>query len=122
MSRLVHVLPRAERELEQAFRWYEAQRSGLGLELPLAFDATIESLRRQPERHEVVALQTRKALLRRFPYLVLYAIENDRILVTAVFHGHQDPQRWSDRVRDRATIPESRGESQILTRLQAANI
>ncbi len=102
MRRPVHLLLDAERELEDAFWWYERQRSGLGLEFLLAFDAVVESLRRLPEGHEIVALKTRKALLRRFPYLVLYAVEADRILITAVFHGRRDPVRWSDRVRESA--------------------
>ncbi len=102
VRRPVHLLPEAERELEDAFRWYERQRKGLGLEFLLAFDAVVENLRRLPEGHELVALRTRKVLLRRFPYLVLYAVEADRILVTAVFHGRRDPRRRSDRVREAA--------------------
>ena len=98
----MHLLPEAERELEDAFWWYERQRSGLGLEFLLAFDAAVESLRRLPEGHELVALKTCKALLRRFPYLVLYAVEADRVLITAVFHGRRDPRRWTDRVREGA--------------------
>ena len=38
----------------------------------------------------------------RFPYLVLYVLEDQHIFVTAVFHGHRDPRRWSDRVREGA--------------------
>lgn len=102
MRRPVHLLPEAEQELEDAFWWYERQRSGLGLEFLLSFDAAVESLRRLPEGHELVALRTRKALLRRFPYLVLYAVEVERVLITAVFHGRRDPRRWTDRVRERA--------------------
>jgi plasmid stabilization system protein ParE len=102
MRRQVHLLPEAERELEDAFWWYERQRSGLGLEFLLAFDAAVEGLRRLPEGHEIVARRTRKALLRRFPYLVLYVVEAERVLVTAVFHGRRDPSRWSDRVREGA--------------------
>lgn len=102
MNRRVDLLPVAQREVEEAFRWYEAQRPGLGYDFLLAMDATIERLRRLPEGNEVVALRTRRALLRRFPYLVLYALEADRIVVTAVFHGRRDPIRWSDRVREQA--------------------
>ncbi len=102
VRRPVQLLPEAERELEDAFWWYERQRSGLGLEFLLAFDAAVEGLRRLPEGHELVALKTRKALLRRFPYLVLYAVEAERVLITAVFHGRRDPRRWTDRVREGA--------------------
>ena len=107
MTRSVQLLPEAEREVEQAFWWYERQRTGLGFEFLLAFDATVGSLRRLPEGHEIVALRTRKALLRRFPYLVLYALEEKRIVVTAVFHAHRDPRRWSDRVRERVIPSET---------------
>ncbi len=107
MKRSVVLLPEAEREVEQAFWWYERQQTGLGLEFLLAFDDAVESLRRLPEAHEIVALRTRKALLRRFPYLVLYALEEKRIVVTAVFHAHRDPRRWSDRVRERAILSET---------------
>lgn len=100
MKRSVHLLVEAFREVEEAFWWYERQRRGLGLEFLLAFDAAIEGLQRLPEGHELVALRTRKVLLRRFPYLVLYALEQDRILITAVFHGRRHPRRWADRVRE----------------------
>ena len=100
MSRVIRLLPEAEQEVYEAFRWYERQRPGLGFDFLLALDAVLERLRRLPEGHEIVALRTRKALLRRFPYLVLYALEENRILVTAVFHGRRDPRRWTDRVRE----------------------
>ena len=80
MTRPVHFLPEAERELVDAFAWYERQRRGLGLEFLLAFDAAIEKLRRIPDGHELVASRTRKALLRRFPYLVLYVVEAERVV------------------------------------------
>jgi plasmid stabilization system protein ParE len=102
MNRSFQLLPEAVREVEEAFWWYEGQRHGLGLEFLLAFDAAVEALRRLPESHEIVASRTRKTLLRRLPYLVLYALEKEQILITAVFHGRRDPRRWSDRGREDA--------------------
>lgn len=98
----LRLLPQAERELESAFHWYERQRFGLGFEFLLAFEAAMESVRRHPESREVVALRTRRVLLRRFPYFALYAMDTEGILVTAVFHSHRDPRRWADRVREGA--------------------
>ena len=109
MKRIVHLLPEAEGEIEEACWWYERQRKGLGFELLLAIDATVEGLRRLPEGHELVALRTRRALLRRFPYFVLYALEGDRIVITAVFHARRDPRGWSDRVRE-AALPSLQDE------------
>ena len=104
MRRRVLFLAEAELEVIEAFQWYERQRTGLGLEFLLALEAALERLRRAPEGHELVALRTRKVLVRRFPHLVLYAVEDDSIVVTAVFHGRRNPRRWSDRVRESAAL------------------
>jgi plasmid stabilization system protein ParE len=101
VKREARLLLVAARDLEDAFWWYERQRKGLGDEFLLAFEATVESLQRLPESHEVVVLNTRKATLRRFPYVVLYALDDGRIIVTAVLHAHRDPRSWSDRVREK---------------------
>ena len=100
MRRVLRLLPEAELELEETFLWYERQRSGLGLEFLLSFDAAVENIRRFPESRELVALETRRTLLRRFPYFVLYTFNEHEVLVTSVFHSHRNPRSWSDRVRE----------------------
>ena len=96
----VEFLPEAEQDVEEAFWWYERQRAGLGLEFLLALDAAVSGVLRLPDGHALVARRTRKMLLRRFPFLLLYVLEERRILVTAVFHGRRNPRSWSDRVRE----------------------
>ncbi len=39
----------------------------------------------------------RRALVRRFPYEVLYEIEEDEIVVYAVYHCARDPKGWKRR-------------------------
>jgi toxin ParE1/3/4 len=97
----VEFRPEAEREVEDAFWWYERQRQGLGFEFLLALEAALGGLRRLPESHESVGSSTRRVLMRRFPFFLLYVIEGRRILVTAAFHGHRNPRSWSGRVRER---------------------
>ena len=46
---------------------------------------------RFPESHPVRHRQFRRALLRRFPYGVFYAVEADEIVILAVLHLAQDP-------------------------------
>lgn len=100
MSRPVSLGAEAERELDEACRWYDSQRPGLGFEFLISFDATVESVRRHPESREIVALRTRRALLRRFPYFILYTFDGRRLFITAVFHTHRDPRGWAGRVRE----------------------
>jgi plasmid stabilization system protein ParE len=38
--------------------------------------------------------QTRKAVLRKFPYSIFYLVEGDAIIVLACFHGKRNPIDW----------------------------
>ena len=42
--------------------------------------------------------ETRRCLLSRFPYMVIYAPLPDELLVIAVGHQHRRPEYWRDRL------------------------
>ena len=60
--------PAAAADVEDAYRWYENQRTGLGDEFLAAVGSFAESLAAYPERFPIVYRQTRRANLQRFPY------------------------------------------------------
>lgn len=41
-----------------------------------------------------MVLDTRQALVRRFPYRVLYRLLGEEIVVVACFHARRDPSNW----------------------------
>lgn len=88
----------AEAEVAEAFDWYEHRVPGLGSHFLAALDAAVESILSNPFQHPVLYRNTRRTLLRRFPYQVLFLVEEDTITVMAVLHGARDPQRWQDRI------------------------
>ncbi|MBW4667483.1 MAG: type II toxin-antitoxin system RelE/ParE family toxin [Cyanomargarita calcarea GSE-NOS-MK-12-04C] len=61
-------------------------------------DAYILSIRRNPEIYKVVHDSYRRAVLRRFPYVVFYEFVDDIIIVYSVFHCSQDPKKWRNRL------------------------
>jgi plasmid stabilization system protein ParE len=89
--------PEAETELAEAAEWYEARAAGLGTEFLRALDAAIASIERQPKGYAIVFKNVRRALLRRFPYNVIYSASDDEILIVACIHGRRDPKRWQER-------------------------
>ena len=91
------VRPEAESELLEAIDWYEARSPGLGSGLLRCVDACYQRLLRQPESYPVVHRETRMATVRRFPYLVLYRVRDESIVVVAVFHARRDPKAWMSR-------------------------
>ena len=54
--------PAAAADVEDAYRWYENQRAGLGDEFLAAVSTIIESLVTYPERFPVVYRQTRRVI------------------------------------------------------------
>lgn len=87
----------AEEELTDAVDWYEARSQGLGADLLRCVDACVERIIRQPESYPVVHRGIRMAIVRRFPYLILYRVSEEVIHVLAVFHGKRDPKIWKSR-------------------------
>jgi plasmid stabilization system protein ParE len=87
----------AAADVEDVYRWYEAQRPGLGDEFLTAVSTVLESLVAYPERFPVVYRETRRVNLRRFPYGLFYRIIDDEIIVVACMHGRREPRRWQSR-------------------------
>ena len=91
------VRPEAEAELIEAVEWYEARSPGLGADLLRCVDTSIEKIVRQPESYPLVHRSTRMAIVRRFPYLVLFRVSGQTITLIAVFHAKRDPKIWKGR-------------------------
>lgn len=105
MSYRLVLQPGAEADLHQAYSWHEKQRRGLGRELLDCIDAVFGRIRETPELHAVVYRNVRHTLVKRFPYVVCYVVEENRVDVVAVFHGHREPTVWKSRVGQRGTGP-----------------
>ena len=91
------VRPAASADVEDAYRWYEAQQTGLGEEFLAAADAVMQSVVANSQQFPVVHRRTRRALFRRFPYGLYYRIVDDQIVVVACMHARRDPRRWQSR-------------------------
>lgn len=83
--------------MDDAYVWYESKKPGLGEEFLEAVDDVIATAVEHPMRYRVVVLDIRQALVRRFPYRVLYRILGDEVVVVACFHARRDPRRWEER-------------------------
>ena len=89
--------PPADLDVEAAFEWYENERPGLGLEFLDELRASYNRIADGPLRYEELRGGIRRALLRRFPYAVYFAIEGDIVVVVAVLHASRDPAEWQRR-------------------------
>jgi len=91
------VRPAAAADVDEAFLWYESQRPGLGREFLAAADALVGAIVEHPLRYPVIRRNTRRALLRRFPYALYFRIYGEVVVVVACMHGRRNPSRWQGR-------------------------
>jgi plasmid stabilization system protein ParE len=93
----VVLLPPADAELEEAVDYYNDQIAGLGDEFLRAFLSTTHYISQAPMAWKQVGKHTRRININRFPYLILYVVDGDDILITCVAHQHRNPTYYLDK-------------------------
>lgn len=90
-------LAAAEEEMNASARYYEQQLPGLGHRFLFEVTRVIASIKAYPGAGPPLDANTRRKLLRHFPYALLYRIEPTEIIIVAVMHQHQKPGYWRNR-------------------------
>ena len=89
--------PQAEAELNEAVDYYDGCQEGLGLEFAKEVYAAIETVCRYPLAWTPLSRNTRRCLLNRFPYGVVYQSKDDVIIIIAVMRLSRKPNYWRER-------------------------
>jgi plasmid stabilization system protein ParE len=84
----------ASLELEDTIAFYETEQAGLGFRFKEEIKSSILRIKEHPEAWSIERGEIRKALLHRFPYKILYAIEKEKIIILAIAHQHRKPNYW----------------------------
>ena len=91
------IRPSAVADIEDIVQWYEAERSGLGGEFQAVVQRALTAIAANPRFYPIMYRDTRRVLLRRFPYGLYYRELPDVIAVVACTHGRRDPRHWQSR-------------------------
>lgn len=91
MSYRLVVQSEAIIDIQEAFVWYETQRAGLGYELIEELEEAYQKLSDHPFHYTAINHHFRRLKVNRFPYLIVYEIEGDAVIITAVRHGRRKP-------------------------------
>jgi hypothetical protein len=101
--RLFRYHPAARDELRAAARLAETERPGRGASLQLEVLNVERRIRRLPRSappwpRRIGSTEVRKARVRRFPFLIIYALLGDRVVVIAIAHTSRKPGYWRGRL------------------------
>jgi len=87
MSYNLVIQTEAIREIQEGFEWYEKQRKGLGYLLIEEIEICYSKLSEHPQHYSYINKQYRRIKVNRFPYLIIYEIEGDVIIINSVLHA-----------------------------------
>ena len=99
MTREPWYHPAAERELDDAVEFYEAESAKLAATFFAEIEAGGDLLCERPLLGSPGVAGTRRKVLQRFPYTLIYRVAESEIQIFAVAHHRRKPGYWIPRVR-----------------------
>ena len=96
------LLQEAEAELFEAMLFYEDRQEGLGDDFLQCVTATMREIEANPRRFPMyegkeLKREIRRALVERFPFVILFETQPERTVVVAVAHASRQPGYWENR-------------------------
>lgn len=85
MTWRVLIRSAAERDLDEAGKWYDKQRPGLGDEFLVSIAEAFTLLEQDPQRYRVLYRDFRRILVERFSYRIFY-----QMIVLRILHHARD--------------------------------
>ena len=90
---------KASAEYDAAFDWYLERSPDAALDFDAEVDRALANIIAAPQRWAAGPHSTRRYLLRRFPYILVYRERDNEIQVVAVAHTSRKPGYWKKRLR-----------------------
>ena len=85
-------------EAAAAAEWYATRSATAAAGFEAELDEAESAIQLLPHAWPPYDHGTRRYLLRRYPFGIVYRVEAARILIVAVAHGHRRPGYWRNRM------------------------
>lgn len=86
----------AKIELDDTFEYYENEQINLGYRFINEIENAIERIKFYPKGWHPMSKNTRRCLVKNFPYGIIYQIREDSILIIAIANLHRKPNYWTN--------------------------
>jgi plasmid stabilization system protein ParE len=94
----IPFLSAAREEFLAAAAYYEAASPGLGAEFIDDVESAVNRLATFPDHGSLYVAGTRRLVLRRFPFDVVYLNSQNQVVIVAIAHQRRSPYYWRDRI------------------------
>ena len=97
MSSPIEIHPEAAAEVQAAYAWYQQHNPSVAAAFLAEVDRAISQISEFPDRWPRFKRGTRRFVLHKFPFLVVYRKSGGMIQVVAIAHGRRRPDYWKSR-------------------------
>ncbi len=80
-------------ELNDASLYYESKQKGLGVKFVLDWEESMNQLKKSPQLFQKKHKQLRSIHLNRFPYFIIFEVEDNSIYVYRLIQDRRNPKR-----------------------------
>lgn len=94
----VLFLTLAQQEIDEAFNWFDERTDDKGIAFLDDLDRVVRHVKAYPLASPEIEPEIRRCLFARFPFALVYGIDDETIVVIAVVHSHREPRYWVDRI------------------------
>lgn len=91
--------PSAKAEMAKATKWYAKQSAEAARSFVAEVERSLGIILVAPNLWEEYLSGTRRFLVRRFPYLIVYSVVDDTLNIWAVSHARRKPGYWRRRLK-----------------------
>jgi len=81
----------AEIEIIEAVLYYENQQKGLGKRFLLQLQTYLDRIQTYPKHFYIKRNPYREAFIKKFPYLIIYELLENKVIVYSIFNTYQNP-------------------------------
>jgi plasmid stabilization system protein ParE len=89
--------PEAKEEFRNTIRWYRTENLLVSSEFRIAVSSAIRLTAQTQQRWPKYLHGTRRFVIQRFPFSVVYLDDPDIVTIVAVAHSKRKPGYWKDR-------------------------
>ena len=92
MSYYITFRPKALAEIQESYDYYEDIVDSLGKQFVEALELELNNIVQYPKQAKTVRKEFRQALIKKFPFVIIYKIIDTNIIVYSVFHTSRNPK------------------------------
>ncbi|MDZ4711098.1 MAG: type II toxin-antitoxin system RelE/ParE family toxin [bacterium] len=90
----ITLTPQSYFDLENSYQWYSDQETNFVSNFLKEIEICFEKIRSNPYSYQLIKNNLHRATTRKFPFGIFFKIDNNEIIIFAVFHLSRDPQRF----------------------------